>query len=102
MAANADIVEEVIATSTDDNPPSRRKVMAAIRPPRRRPLPDEFVSAILSLGTAVSAITRLTGDTRFRPNAASLADQFLNDLLRNRDALTRVVEVLRETAEVRE
>lgn len=33
MAANPDIVERVIAESTDDNPPSRRKVIAAIKEP---------------------------------------------------------------------
>lgn len=35
MAANPDVVETVIAESTDDRPPSRRKVMEAIKGPKR-------------------------------------------------------------------
>jgi hypothetical protein len=37
MAANPEAVEDIIATSTDDEPPSRRKVMAAIKPHQSSP-----------------------------------------------------------------
>lgn len=43
MADNADIVEDVIAESDDDSPPSRRKVLGAIKERKepRRPLTPE-------------------------------------------------------------
>ena len=73
MAEHPNIVEDVIAESTNDAPASRRKVINAIRAAssnqrRRSPLPDQLRSAVWDLGKSVGRLKRLVADDRFDMN----------------------------------
>lgn len=83
MAANADVVEEVIANSTDDEPPSRRKVLGEIdrrlpEPPaarqqNRRPLPDAADRAAWDLRKTIERLERIFADDRYAANKTQVA-----------------------------
>src|SRR5690606_32046103 len=65
MAANPDVVDDVIDESTDDDPPSRRKVMKAIKQqtkPQRSPLPDTAERAGWQFRQAVERLEKIAGD----------------------------------------
>ena len=94
MAAHPDVVEQVIAESTDDNPPSRRQVTEAIKAekppapkPRRTPLPEQAERAGWEFRRAVERIERITADDRFPANREQVAAQ-------RRGHLTYATEVL--------
>ena len=99
MAGHQQVVEQVIAESTDEAPASRRKVMDAIqhdsgRAAPRRPLTDDWRSAVLDLARITERIERLCRDDRFRRNASQIADCYLSDLTRAQEALQRAIDQL--------
>jgi hypothetical protein len=84
MAKHPDIVEEVIANSTDEEPASRRKVIEAIKTktakqepkaekPRRAPLPDSAQKAAWDYRKSVERLERIVEDDRFAANKEAVA-----------------------------
>lgn len=76
MAANSDVVDEVIEQSTDDDPPSRRKVMRAIKQqtkPQRTPLPNMAESAGWQFRKSVERLETIFEDDRFTANKQQVA-----------------------------
>ncbi|MCT1618495.1 hypothetical protein [Janibacter hoylei] len=65
------------------------------RPRRRRPITDAFWTATYDLRKRVESVHRLTEDDRFSRNAATLAGH-RNDLIRQRDLLTEVIDRIPE------
>lgn len=98
IAEQADVVEAVIAESTDEAPASRRQVLAAITKtkPRRTPLPDRARSAGWELHKSVERIERIVADDRFRANRDSIALQLRAHVQRSIANLTGVLERLDE------
>lgn len=113
MAAHPEIVEEVIAQSTDEDPASRRKVIEAIRsaeppavegipeslPPRptaarRRPWGDAYSDAVSAVEKATTTLKNLASDNRATTHSEQAIGR-TNDLLRAIDALTDVANQLR-------
>jgi hypothetical protein len=112
MAANPDVVEDVIAQSTDENPASRRQVTAAIaeakaeakpdtdlspaKPstPRRRPWADAYSDAISAVEKATTTLQHLAQDSRATKHSEQAVGR-TNDLLRAIDALAGVADQLR-------
>lgn len=84
LAANEEIVERVIAESTDEAPASRRKVVEAIKGTtrRRRPLADAARDAAAELYRAAERVQRIVEDDRFEANKREVAVA-LNGHLRN-------------------
>jgi hypothetical protein len=76
MAAHPEVVEEIIATSTDRRPATRRAVMAKInkdeKPRPRRRFPDQLGDACADLYTALKRLQRLIDDDRFQANREGL------------------------------
>lgn len=64
-------------------------------PPRRRPITDAFFTANYDLRKRVESLHRLTQDDRFPRNAETLAGH-RNDLIRQRDLLTEVIDRIPE------
>ena len=64
--------------------------------PRRKALPDQFLTATLALTDRVAAITKLADDDRFSAHTQKVATANRSDLIRARDALQRVIEQLPE------
>lgn len=96
MAENEPIVEDVIASSTDEAPASRRRVTEAIKAtkpeptkPRRSPLPDAAQRAGWDFRRAVERLERLTADDRFPANREQVAAAL-------RGHLTYATEVLHD------
>ncbi|MGI8631611.1 MAG: hypothetical protein ACR2NA_03570 [Solirubrobacterales bacterium] len=86
MAENPDIVEEVIANSTDKAPASRRKVTEAIRTPkpekpRRSPLPDFARKAAWTFRKSAERLEHVVEDDRFAANKEKVAAHLRGDLL---------------------
>jgi hypothetical protein len=87
MAAHPVVVEEVIATSTDQRPATRRQVTAEInkdkvnkdktnkprKPRRRRPLPEHVREACMDLHAALVRVQRVMDDDRFTDHREGLA-----------------------------
>lgn len=81
MAEHEDIVEQVIAESSDDEPASRRKVIEAIREAtprfktrdRRPPLPDAAMRAGHEFRKSVERLERIASDDRFAANKEQVA-----------------------------
>lgn len=81
MAENEDKVEQVIATSTDEEPASRRKVLDRIRDvsplpkvkDRRPPLADTAKRAAWDFRKAVERLDRIASDDRFAANKQQVA-----------------------------
>jgi hypothetical protein len=67
---------------------------SAQRAPSRKPLADEFRGAGLDLDRIVTRLGRLAGDDRFKKNADQIAQSYLHDLVRARDALQCVIDQL--------
>lgn len=65
------------------------------RPRRRKPITDAFWTASYDLRKRVESIHRLTEDDRFPRNARTLAGH-RNDLIRQRDLLTEVIDRIPE------
>lgn len=99
MAAHRDVVEDVIAASTDEVPASRRKVTDAIKAqgapssppvkPRRSPLPEQAQSAGWQLRKAVERIERIAADDRFPAHRDQVAAAL-------RSHLTTAIEVCQD------
>ncbi|WP_433661053.1 hypothetical protein ACQPW1_01905 [Nocardia sp. CA-128927] len=68
----------------------------ATSPPRARrtPLPDSFWAAARELRKSIERLQRLCGDDRFEGYAAQLGTQHHSDLLRARDAVQTVIDLL--------
>ena len=64
--------------------------------PRRKALPEQFMTATLALSDRVAAIVRLAEDDRFTQNAEKVATANRSDLIRAIDALAGVVAKLPE------
>lgn len=64
--------------------------------PRRKALPEQFLTATLALTDKVKAIVRLAEDDRFTSNTEKVATANRSDLIRAIDALTGVVAKLPE------
>jgi len=64
------------------------------KPANRKPLPDAIWRATYDLGKEVKRLTNLFEDDRFKKNADQIAQANLHDLIRARDALTRVIDQL--------
>lgn len=64
--------------------------------PRRKALPEQFMTATLALADRVAAIVRLAEDDRFAANAEKVATANRSDLIRAIDALSGVVAKLPE------
>jgi hypothetical protein len=64
--------------------------------PRRKALPEQFLTATLALTDKVQAIVRLAEDDRFTANAEKVATANRSDLIRAIDALSGVVAKLPE------
>jgi hypothetical protein len=80
MAEHPEVVEDVIASSTDERPASRRQVQEAIRQanppatkPRRPPLPDTAERAGWEFRKSVECIERIAEDERFTANKDQVA-----------------------------
>lgn len=61
---------------------------------RRRPLIDMFDEATPAATKAIERIVRLAADDRFTRNADQVATKHRSDLIRARDALTGVIDLL--------
>ena len=64
--------------------------------PRRKALPEQFLTATLALTDKVQAIVRLAEDDRFTANTEKVATANRSDLIRAIDALSGVVAKLPE------
>lgn len=64
--------------------------------PRRKALPEQFMTATLALTDRVAAIVRLAEDDRFTANTEKVATANRSDLIRAIDALSGVVAKLPE------
>lgn len=64
--------------------------------PRRKALPEQFLTATLALTDRVAAITKLADDDRFSAHTEKVATANRSDLIRARDALQRVIDQLPE------
>lgn len=62
--------------------------------PRRQPLGDAFHAAEFSLRKITDRLWRLVDDDRFDRNREAIAEIKLSDLIRSRDKLNRVIEML--------
>lgn len=78
LAGNRDVIDDVAAESTDDDPPSRRKVMKAIKQqtkPQRSPLAADAERAGWQFRKAVERLEAIAADDRFPSNKRQVADQ---------------------------
>lgn len=64
------------------------------RSPRRRPITDAFFDATYTLTKDTARIARLAADDRFGKNSDQIAGSHLSDLVRARDAVQRVIDLL--------
>lgn len=85
MAEHPDVVEDVIADSTDEQPASRRKVTRAIAehkpaPARRPPLAPQLDTAGWNLRRAADRLTHLAGDDRYAHQSEQVAAQLRSHL----------------------
>lgn len=64
------------------------------RAPRRRPITDAFFDAAYTLTKDTARIARLAADDRFGKNSDQIAGSHLSDLVRARDAVQRVIDLL--------
>lgn len=64
------------------------------RPARRRPITEAFFDATYTLTKDTERIARLAGDDRFAKNSPQIAGTHLSDLVRARDAVQRVIDLL--------
>ncbi|GAA1600733.1 hypothetical protein GCM10009764_25810 [Nocardia ninae] len=62
--------------------------------PRRTPLPDSFWAAVRELRKSVERLQRLSGDDRFASYAEQLAKPHHSDLIRARDTVQTVIDLL--------
>jgi hypothetical protein len=62
--------------------------------PNRKPITDSFWAATFDLGKKVNTLVNLADDDRFKKNADQIAGTSLQDLIRARDALQRVIDQL--------
>lgn len=89
MAEHADIVEQVIAESNDESPPSRRKVIAAIRDHKQRHVESamdaELAEAIEERGLTVVTDPIRLADQRWRNEILSQLGGSLYEILAYRD-----------------
>lgn len=89
MAEHAEIVEQVIAESTDDSPPSRRKVIAAIRDHKQRHVESamdaELAEAIAERGLSVVTDPVRLAEQRRRNEVLSQLGGSLFEVLAYRD-----------------
>lgn len=60
----------------------------------RRAITDQFFDAAFDLGKAVERVSRLSQDDRFPHNKEKIATKHRNDLIRARDLVTQVIELL--------
>lgn len=58
--------------------------------PRRRPLPDQFISAVLEMQKSATRLGRLSADNRLAPNRETIAPLTISDIDR---AITTLLEV---------
>lgn len=68
---------------------------ATPKEPRRKPITDAFDSASFELRRAVERVVRLCEDDRLEKNKDQIVGANLSDLVRARDALTRVIQHLK-------
>lgn len=83
MAEHPEVVEQVIAESTDDEPASRRKVVNMIPKaggPRRSSLPDSAKRAGWDFRKSVERLERIYADDRFPANREQVAAQLRGHL----------------------
>lgn len=99
MADHEDIVEDEIAKSTDEQPASRRKVMDAIRPTRRNPLPEQARSAGWELQKAAERVQKIVRDDRFRSNHEQVAARLRDHLLYTIEACTDMLDLFDQLME---
>lgn len=99
MAEHPEVVEDVIASSTDEHPASRRQVQEAIRQanppatkPRRPALPDMAERAGWEFRKSVERIERIAEDDRFATNKDQVAAHL-------RGHLTYAIEVCQDLLE---
>lgn len=64
------------------------------RKPSRKPITESFQTATFDLGKKVTTLTNLAADDRFNRNADQIRDRNLSDLIRARDAVQRVIDLL--------
>ncbi len=64
------------------------------RPVRRRPITEAFWEAARTLTKDTERIARLAGDDRFGKNSGRIAGAHLSDLVRARDAVQSVIDLL--------
>lgn len=94
MAEHPEVVEQVIATSTDEAPASRRQVTQAIkatRPvttPRRSPLPEQADRAGWEFRRSVERLVRIHDDDRFAANREQVAAALRGHLTYAAEVLT--------------
>lgn len=62
--------------------------------PKRKPLPETFDCAKQDLRTAVARVANLMADDRLEKNKDQITGANLSDLIRARDALTRIIQQL--------
>jgi hypothetical protein len=99
LADHEDVVEQVIAESTDQSPPSRNKVLGAIRDskpssPRRSPLTEAAERAGWDLRKATERIERIVADDRFTANKQQVAAYLNSHLLYTIEACQGLVSQL--------
>ncbi|WP_378735998.1 hypothetical protein [Nocardia brasiliensis] len=89
-------LETSSATTPPSSPGSSVAEPAATSPPRTRrtSLPDSFWAATRELRKSIERLQRLSGDDRFDSYAAQLATQHYSDLIRARDAVQTVIDLL--------
>lgn len=68
-------------------PANQPEPRAVRKPPRRRPLPDQYNDAIYELGKVAERLERLTEDDRFETNRKAISD-------RNKGPLARAHKIL--------
>lgn len=60
----------------------------------RRPLTDDWRGAVLDLARVTERVERLCRDDRFARNIGQIADCYLGDLTRAKEALQRAIDQL--------
>ena len=99
MAANPDVVDRVLAESTDAAPASRAKVLEAIKgaanaTPKRTPLPDAAKRAGWELRRAIERVERIFADDRFNANKEQVANYMAGHLAYTVEVCNEVIDLL--------
>ncbi len=88
---NGSVVTGVNGKTYQPKPPAPQ---SEPRPVRRRPITEAFWHAAYTLTKDTQRIARLAADDRFAKNSDRIAGSHLSDLVRARDAMQRVIDLL--------